>query len=99
MLALAAALCGGWALPAAATTYYVSPSGSDGSDGTAPASAWRTVGKVNGTQLQPGGTVRFQGGATFSDDELLPNRSGTAAAPITYASYGTGRATIANRKG
>jgi hypothetical protein len=88
-----------WALPAGATTFYVSPSGSDGAAGTSAATAWRTVGKVNDSTVQPGDTVLFQGGATFGDSPLFPRGSGTATAPITYASYGGGRATIANREG
>jgi hypothetical protein len=97
--ALALVACALWALPAGATTFYVSPAGSDEAAGTSAATAWRTVGKVNEAPLQPGDTVRFQAGATFGDAQLLPRSSGTAGAPITYASYGTGRATIANREG
>jgi hypothetical protein len=97
--ALASAVCALWAVPAGATTFYVSPSGSDDAPGTALDSAWRTVDKVNHAPLQPGDTVRFQAGATFGDSPLLPRSSGTAGAPITFASYGTGRATIANREG
>src|SRR5262249_5041856 len=44
------------------TTYYVSPSGSDSNPGTSPASAWRTVSRVNRADLSPGDAVLFQGG-------------------------------------
>jgi parallel beta-helix repeat protein len=81
------------AAPAYATTYYVSAQGTDAAAGTSEASAWRTVGKVNTTALQPGDVVLFRGGDTFSDTYLGP-KSGTAGAPITYSSFGTGRATL-----
>src|SRR4051794_33723990 len=85
--------------PAIAATYYVSPSGSDGAPGTSQASPWRTVGRVNAHALAPGDTVLFEGGATFGDATLQPPRSGTSSAAITFSSYGSGRATIANSGG
>jgi hypothetical protein len=76
------------------TTYYVSPTGSDSNTGTSPTEAWRTIGHVNYVNLRPGDAVLFQGGATFSDDTLMPNVSGAAGAPIVFGSYGIGRASI-----
>lgn len=78
---------------AAAATFYVSPSGSDSAAGDA-AHPWRTVGHVNGASLQPGDTVLFQGGSTFSDTSLMPAQSGSASAPITFGSYGSGKANL-----
>jgi Right handed beta helix region len=78
----------------AATTYYVSPTGSDANVGTSQATAWRTVNKVNNAALNPGDVVLFQGGATFSDTYLGPSRSGTASSPIVYGSYGSGKASL-----
>jgi hypothetical protein len=74
--------------------YYVSPSGSDSNLGTSPAEAWRTVGRVNAASLKPGDGVLFQGGATFSDQSLMPSVSGTAGQPVVFGSYGQGKATI-----
>lgn len=74
------------------TMYFVSPTGSDSNSGTSPASAWRTVAKVNSAALNPGDAVMFKGGATFSDAQLAPSRSGTATLRITYATYGPGKA-------
>jgi hypothetical protein len=80
------------------TIYYVSPSGSDANPGTSPASAWQTVEQVDRAALVAGDEVLFEGGATFSDDALMPgwgeNTSGTSAAPISFGSYGQGEATI-----
>lgn len=80
------------------TTYFVSPSGSDSNPGT-EAAPWQTVGRVNRAALAPGDTVLFAGGATFTDDTLMPSHSGTASAPIVFGSYGSGDAKIANPSG
>jgi hypothetical protein len=79
---------------AAAATYYVTPNGSDGNPGTSQSSPWRTVAKVNRAGLQPGDTVLFAGGQTFSDAYLGPPASGTAGAPITFGTYGSGQARL-----
>jgi hypothetical protein len=84
---------------AAASTFYVSAGGSDTNAGTSATAAWRTVGKVNAAALAPGDRVLFQGGQTFSDATLMPSASGSAGAPITFASFGTGQATISNTNG
>src|ERR1700722_13556909 len=78
-----------------ATTYYVSPSGSDSNPGTASA-PWQSIARVNRASLQPGDFVLFQGGQTFSGAVLMPPTSGTAQAPISFGSYGTGRAKFVN---
>src|ERR1700733_11569483 len=74
------------------TTYYVSPSGSDSNSGSASA-PWQTIARVNRASLQPGDTVLFQGGQTFSGT-LTPPTSGTSSSPITFGSYGSGQAVI-----
>ena len=89
MLAFTCALV---AQPAAAAEYFVSPSGNDTAAGTLQA-PWRTVAKVNAASLAPGDVVRFAGGAVFSA-MLAPKTSGTAAAPIVFGTYGTGRAVL-----
>jgi putative cofactor-binding repeat protein len=85
--------------PAAlAHTYYVSPHGHDGASGGSPAHAWRTVFRVDKASLRPGDVVLFQGGARFSDDTLMPgwglSVSGSRGAPVTFSSYGRGRAML-----
>jgi hypothetical protein len=87
------------AIPApTGTVYYVSPTGSDAASGSSPAEPWQTVEQVDRANLQPGDEVLFEGGATFSDDALMPgwgeSASGTSAAPISFGSYGQGQATI-----
>lgn len=78
-----------------ATTYYVSPSGNDSNNGQSMSSPFQTIGHINSLSLSAGDTVLFEGGATFTDDMIyLEGESGTSANPITFGSYGTGRATI-----
>ena len=80
------------------TTYYVSPTGSDSNSGSASA-PWKTVARVDRATLAAGDSVLFQGGASFADATLTPPASGTAPAPITFGSYGTGQAKLLNANG
>ncbi len=75
-------------------TYYVSSTGSDSNAGTSPEAAWRTVTRANRASLAPGDGILFEGGATFSDDALMPEASGAQGAPLVFGSFGTGRATL-----
>ena len=73
-----------------AKTYYVSSSGgSDAYSGLSPASAWRTIAKVNSTTLQPGDTVLFKCGDTFQGE--VSSESGALNNPIVFGAYGTGQ--------
>jgi Right handed beta helix region len=82
-----------------ATNYYVSSSGSGGSDGNAGTSTgapWLTISKVNTVGLLAGDSVSFNGGNTFTGNLLVnpatpPSSEGQR---ITVTSYGTGQATI-----
>ncbi len=77
------------------TVYYVSPAGSDTNAGTSPCGPWQSLAKVDSFGLRPGDTVAFQGGQAFTAP-LSPwgGLQGTAAEPIYYTSYGTGRADL-----
>ncbi len=57
--------------------------GDDARDGATPATAWRTLERVNAADLQPGDRVLFRRGGTWRG-QLRP-RSGAAGAPVTYA--------------
>jgi hypothetical protein len=72
-----------------ATTYYVSPTGSDSNNGTSPETAIQSLGRASGLQLNPGDQVLLQRGATFSG-KLAVWRSGSAGAPITIGAFGSG---------
>lgn len=81
-------------VPISGRTYYVSPGGSDSNDGTSPQRAWRTVRQANRADLGPGDGVLFEGGATYGDDTLMPERGGAPGKPVVYGSYGQGRAVL-----
>ncbi len=77
-------------------TFYVNGStGSDSNDGLTPATAWKTISKVNASTFSPGVSILFAGGQTFSGAIVSPS-AGTPAAPITFGSYGGGQATISS---
>ena len=105
VLLVALALMSGAAAPAASAasplsgTYYVSPSGDDSAAGTTPATAWRTLGRVNGATFGPGATILLQGGHTFTGGlTFAPADRGTPSRPITVGSYGKEPATIRARR-
>lgn len=79
----------GWA-----ATYYVSPSGNDSNPGT-QTSPWKTVNKVNNTNLQPGDTVLFQSGGTWNE-QLIPVSGTGESSRITYGAYSSGAQPLIN---
>lgn len=80
--------------PPQVITYYVSNAGNDSNDGKTEATAWKTIARVNDAQLQPGESVLFKGGETFQGNLDISGKSGTAAARVTFGSYGGSKATI-----
>ncbi|NNH46246.1 right-handed parallel beta-helix repeat-containing protein [Rhizobium laguerreae] len=84
----------GGAVPTA--IYYVDPAGSDANDGLTPATAWQTLGKVNGTTIPAGAWVLFKGGSTFNGQLTLveAKHNGTLGNITKFGSYGGGVATI-----
>lgn len=71
------------------TTYVDSVSGSDTNDGKTTATAWKTLAKVNTTTFQPGASLCFRAGGSWTG-QLAPKGSGSASAPVTIDQYGTG---------
>ena len=82
--------------------YYVdaSATGNDSANGLSPSTPWKTIAKVNSSTFQPGDTILFAGGQTFTGGLAFTatswNRTAAATNPITIGSYGTGRATISS---
>lgn len=81
---------------ASATTYYLSPSGSDSNNGTSTSTPWQTVAKVNATTFNGGDSLLLQGGQTFTGSFTFVRSkvlsSGTSH--FTVGAYGTGNPTI-----
>lgn len=83
-----------------ATTYYISPTGSDNNAGTSTTSPWKTISKVNSKAFAPGDKILFKGGSTFTGTVTLSTGDvGSSTSPITISSYGSGKATIYNTAG
>ncbi len=74
-----------------AATYHVdSTAGSDTANGTTPASAWRSLEKVNATTFAPGDQILLRAGSMWEGVALHPLGSGTPASPIVLGRYGEG---------
>ena len=81
--------------PHAATTYYLSASGSDSNNGTTSGTAWQTIAKANAVGLYPGDTLSLNGGDTFAGNLLIdPPFAPTGDKPIAITTHGTGQAII-----
>lgn len=77
--------------------YYVSSSGDDSNPGT-QSEPFRTIARVNGLKLKPGGSVFFEGGNTF-EGTLDLRAEGTGQDSIVISSFGDVPATIDGRNG
>ena len=75
--------------------YYVSPSGNDNNTGLSPDDAWQSIAKLNTVDFQPGETILFEGGNSFSGNLYLDaNDANDSRNPVRISSYGNGKATI-----
>lgn len=71
-------------------TFYVdNVNGNDQNDGTSPTTAWKSLDKVNSITLQPGESLLFKSGGTWTG-QLSPKGSGTEGNHIKIGMYGTG---------
>lgn len=87
---MAAAIQPAQAVPAGVTYYVSSSGGSDSFNGLSTGAPFKTVGKVNNLNLQPGDKVLFKCGDTWRGEMLTISKSGTAGQPITFGSYPEG---------
>ncbi|MGX1696615.1 right-handed parallel beta-helix repeat-containing protein [Microbacterium keratanolyticum] len=77
----------------AAQTFHVDPDGGDdANDGTAPASAWRTLDALSTVVFHPGDSILLKRGSVFTGAAaaLRFSGSGTSDAPIVVGAYGEG---------
>ena len=70
-------------IPAGKTVYYLSPEGNDAADGKSPATAWKTLAKLNGSTIPSGSYVCFERGGLWRGQL-------SAKAGVTYTAYGEG---------
>ena len=81
------------------TTYYISSStGDDASEGTSPATPWKTMEKVSQSEFLPGDSILFKTGDTFVGQLVVPS-SGHEGASIVIASYGEDSKPVLNGAG
>ncbi len=84
-----------------ARTYYVDAQrGDDANCGTTPATAWKTVARVNSFSFQSGDTVSFAGGehVDWGYSQAQPADAYLAPRPgVAYGSYGVGQAIFDGR--
>jgi len=85
-LCIAAAAAASSAL--AATWHVDSEGGDDAAAGTSPATAWRTLARVNDAKIAPGDKVLFKRGGLWRG--TLRPASGEKGNPVTYSWYGKG---------
>ena len=75
--------------------YYISPFGDDLNAGISTKQPWRSIDRVNATQLQPGDSVWFHANQILKGNLTLSEANvHTVSKPITFGSYGDGNATI-----
>jgi parallel beta-helix repeat protein len=73
----------------AATYYLDSVNGNDTNDGSSPATAWKTLAKVNASKFSPGDTILLRRGGTWREQLTFPS-SGAKDAPIVLDAFGEG---------
>jgi len=74
--------------------YFVNTTGNN-TDGLSIANAWTTLDKINTKQFNPGDTILFEGGKTFTGNLEFDQTDGNSAfKPILITTYGNGQATI-----
>jgi hypothetical protein len=69
-------------------TYFVSAAGSDANPGTSTGAPFATVTKINTVTLNPGDSVMFRNGDTFTDAGLFLLGTGSQAARVVVGTYG-----------
>ena len=68
-------------------TFYVDNAGNDAANGLTPATAWKSLSKINTTVFEPGDSILFRSGQTWSG-QLKPKGTGASDNPIKISLYG-----------
>ena len=87
------------ASPAPAAIYHVdSIGGNDDNTGLSETAAWKSLAKVNALTFQPGDTLLFKAGGSWTG-QLNPKGSGASNNPIVINQYGAGPKPLINGNG
>ena len=80
-------------------TYYIDATGgNDLNNGLSPATAWKSLAKVNGITFTPGSRILFKAGEVWTG-RLYPKGSGTAGSHIIIDMYGSGNKPLIDGNG
>jgi hypothetical protein len=81
-------------------SYYVDPAGNDSNSGTSPSSPWKTLSRVMSIQssLRGGQSILLKGGGVWTE-QFDVDAAGSPGNPITFGTYGSGRAILDERGG
>ncbi len=78
-------------------TYYVNNTGNN-SDGLSKSTAWTSIDKINATNFNPGDSILFEGGLSFSGNIELDNLDGNDEKnPLVFSTYGIGNSKISTK--
>jgi parallel beta-helix repeat protein len=84
---------------ALAAVYYVKQDGNDNLDGRSDATAWETIGKVNGFSFSTGDDIFFKCDDTWTEAQLTIDWAGTSGNYVTIgAYYGSGTIGVSGNK-
>lgn len=79
-----------WKLLTTSKYYIDNVDGDDDNDGLSPATAWKSLDKVNNTTFVPGDYILFKRGGSWTGQLSLNNVTGTETDRITFSAYGSG---------
>lgn len=96
ILLLYAAFC---STPLWATTYYISPKGSDSHQGSSLANAWRTLGHASSQRYHPGDRILLEGPHEYTGSLSLIDMQGTVSRPIIISSSNINKPAMINARG
>jgi parallel beta-helix repeat protein len=76
------------------TAYYIdNVAGLDSNSGTSPATAWKSVARVNQASFAPGDQILFKRGGVWRE-QLTISAAGMPGSPVLFDAYGTGPAPL-----
>ncbi len=86
------------AQPVTYPVYVDAAGGDDAHDGRTPATAWKSLDRVNAETFGPGARILFGKGGRWTG-ALAPGGSGSAEAPVRIGAYGSGAAPTLDGEG
>lgn len=85
--------------PLWATTYYISPNGSDRNQGSSLANAWKSLAHASSQKYHPGDRILLEGPHEYTGELSLINMQGTIDRPIIISSSNINKLATINARG